>query len=623
MTACSHRRRNVVRLVEQRVVDEVQVRILTEKLIELLCQIPAHDIDLVDPRGHDRVDQAIDDAHPMDTRKRFGGVHRDGKKPTAEARGQKHGPLRAIRLERRKAAWGHNAVRKQPLLAKTGACGIAGSVVDGLGVHGIARLCLGLGKHDKLLIGKRASARRRHPGRLRHGKRSLRVVFCRSVPDVEPLPHRRALELAVHGPHIPIPADNRRAGNQMEHLVCGGLAPEVQRDGLLRALDAVARPLRNEIAEIAAVVAHRSIFPIDEAQLVAVHEDVRAVKVVMAQNWRSRSCANERDEPLDFPLDFGKVRRERPVLRRKQRLNLARLVIKVERPGGICAALVQAPHEAQSTSDMLVVAVVKRHAIGNIAGNLPPKLGVLIDKRRIEPQVRGNLERVGLGPAVDDLIGASAWMAVHERLAAAFEVEREVRKPLLNRLHVRNIAALAVERRADVIEHVRGHVLDEQRVEVLQLVEGVELADLALLVGAHVHAKLVCVLEEDVVPQLANRLGEMVLLGQESHEVAGEVTRPVRMPHDNPRMRPADDSTRDALVATLRLKAVLVGFALLEYRRIIRVVDIALEGVAHEVIIRRADIRVADDVAHLEQRRVVVARRVIGVDDDLHTEEIF
>ena len=104
----------------------------------------------------------------------------------------------------------------------------------------------------------------------------------------------------------------------MEHLVRGGLAPEVQRNRLLRALDTIARPLRHEIAEIAAVVAHRSIFPIDEAQLVAVHEDVRAVKVVMAQNWRSRSCANERDEPLDFPLDFGKVRRERPVLRRKQ-----------------------------------------------------------------------------------------------------------------------------------------------------------------------------------------------------------------------------------------------------------------------------------------------------------------
>ena len=187
----------------------------------------------------------------------------------------------------------------------------------------------------------------------------------------------------------------------------------------------------------------------------------------MAQNWRSRSCANERDEPLDFPLDLGKIRRERPVLRRKQQLNLARLVIKVERPGGICAALVQAPHEAQSTSDMLVVAIVKRHAIGNITGNLPPKLGVLMDKRGVKSQVRGYLECICLGLAVDDLIGAGAWMAIHERLAAAFEEKREVRKPLLNRLHVRNIAALAVERRADVVEHVRGNILDEQRVEVL------------------------------------------------------------------------------------------------------------------------------------------------------------
>ena len=130
-------------------------------------------------------------------------------------------------------------------------------------------------------------------------------------------------------------------------------------------------------------------------------------------------------------------------------------------------------------------------------------------------------------------------------------------------------------------------------------------------------------LEEDVVPQLADRLSEMVLLGEESHEIAGEVTRPVRMPHNDPRVRPADDSTRDAPVAALRLKAVLVGFALLEYRRIIRVVDIALEGVAHEIVVRRADIRITDDISHLEQRRVVVARRVVGVDDDLHTEEIF
>ena len=114
----------------------------------------------------------------------------------------------------------------------------------------------------------------------------------------------------------------------------------------------------------------------------------------------------------------------------------------------------------------------------------------------------------------------------------------------------------------------------------------------------------------------------MVLLGKESHEIAGEVTRPIRMPHNDPRVRPADGSPRDALVATLRLKAVLVGFALLEYRRIIRVVDIALEGVAHEVIIRRADVSVTDDISHLEQRRVVVARRVVGVDDDLHTEKV-
>ena len=115
----------------------------------------------------------------------------------------------------------------------------------------------------------------------------------------------------------------------------------------------------------------------------------------------------------------------------------------------------------------------------------------------------------------------------------------------------------------------------------------------------------------------------MVLLGQESHEVASEVTGPIGVPHNDPRVRPADNSPRNALVATLRLKAVLVSFALLEDCGVIRVVDVALEGVAHEIVVRRADIRIADDVAHLKQRRVVVARRVIGVDDDLHAEKVF
>ena len=103
----------------------MQVRILAKKLVELLRQIPSHDVDLVDPGGHDRVDQAVDDTHSMDASKRFRSVHRDGKKPAAETSGQKHGPLRTIRLERRKTARGYRAVREQSILAKADGHGIA------------------------------------------------------------------------------------------------------------------------------------------------------------------------------------------------------------------------------------------------------------------------------------------------------------------------------------------------------------------------------------------------------------------------------------------------------------------------------------------------------------------
>ena len=130
----------------------------------------------------------------------------------------------------------------------------------------------------------------------------------------------------------------------------------------------------------------------------------------------------------------------------------------------------QAPRHAKGLCDLFLVVVIERGAAGHEARHLPACFRVLVHERVVEPQFERGLERERLRPPIDDLVRSRPWMAVHVALPAAREVEREVGHPLLERLHVQDVAATAAQRRADVVQHARSHVVDELGIEVLQLV---------------------------------------------------------------------------------------------------------------------------------------------------------
>ena len=182
----------------------------------------------------------------------------------------------------------------------------------------------------------------------------------------------------------------------------------------------------------------------------------------------------------------------------------------------------QAPRHFESALHLRGVGVVEFRAPGHEPRDLPTLPRVLVDVRFVEAQVGRGLEGERLGLAVDDVVGARARMTVDVALPAAREVEREVGQALLEGAHVDDVAAQAAQRRADVVEHARTHVVDEFRVEALQLVERVELVDDVRRIGAHHHLELVRVGEEHLFPQLRRGLGLVVLGFQDAHERLGE-----------------------------------------------------------------------------------------------------
>ena len=68
------------------------------------------------------------------------------------------------------------------------------------------------------------------------------------------------------------------------------------------------------------------------------------------------------------------------------------------------------------------------------------------------------------------------------------------------------------------------------------------------------------------------------------------------------------------------LQAVFLAVSVLKYGGIIRVIDILLEYIVHEIIIRGADIRIVQLVQHPDQRGGIVVAVIVLIDDDIHAE---
>ena len=276
--------------------------------------------------------------------------------------------------------------------------------------------------------------------------------------------------------------------------------------------------------------------------------------------------------------------------------------------------------DLQGVGDLLFVRVVKVRAIGDEAADLPAGLRVLVDEARVEAELGGGDQRKRLGLSVDDLVGAGARVAVDVALALAAEQHAEVREAGVERAHLGDVLAAALQRAADVVEDGRVDVLHEVGVEGAEVAQVVELVDRVLV--EHLpreHVQLVDVLDEDGLPQLALSLGQVVLVVEDVEVVLGEGLVQVGGTLHAPGVVAVPAGGDDEVVGA-ELEGLLGAFAACPHGGAVRAVFIAAEEVLLVVLVGRANVGVAEVVASAPERGVVVPRHVLGRLHELHAE---
>ena len=125
--------------------------------------------------------------------------------------------------------------------------------------------------------------------------------------------------------------------------------------------------------------------------------------------------------------------------------------------------------------------------------------------------------------------------------------------------------------------------------------------------------------DEQLFPQLVRRARVVVFRHEDLAEALGERTVEICMSDHVPGTAAADVHASDALLG-IELQTPFLGGAFRELGGVVCLPHVRLEGVLGEVVVRRADVGVAEYLAYAHERRVVVARREFLVDDDLHAE---
>ena len=382
----------------------------------------------------------------------------------------------------------------------------------------------------------------------------------------------------------------------MAHLGIGRGPPEVKLDHMARLVERIIGTA-NKCSQVGSIIRHRRILPIDEIHLLAAHEEVRAVEVVVAQARLDAVRAHERIEHPGVAPELLAIGKRRVALPTEKLHDRNRVAVRVEGPLAFRAAVVQAAAQLHRTAHMVLVVVVEGNAAVDEARDLPAFGGVLVDEGVVDAKLLRDDLRKRFACTVDDLVGAHTWVAIDIRLAAHHKAKRQVREPLLDGHDALDVAARAFEHAADVVKDRRVDVLDEVVVELLQVGNGVELIDHARLVRPHDHAQLVEVRAIDVLPQLASGFGPIVLVDKDSHESFGERAVEVHVPEHTVLVTAADGHARDAPVAR-GVEQILVRLAREEHARVIGLEHVGLEDVFGEIIVRRADVSVPQLLAH-------------------------
>ena len=148
-----------------------------------------------------------------------------------------------------------------------------------------------------------ARSRRRLEIRRVHGERFLDEANSVVVVNVKPLPDEIALRLLGERPHVPAPTRKSHVGEVVPKLGVARLATEIalkRADGLV--LGELAA--HHVSAEIARIIRHAGIFPVDQAEVtIAVDEEVQIEEIVVRQ-------AHGRVIALDVTFQLSRLRRK-------------------------------------------------------------------------------------------------------------------------------------------------------------------------------------------------------------------------------------------------------------------------------------------------------------------------
>ena len=339
----------------------------------------------------------------------------------------------------------------------------------------------------------------------------------------------------------------------------------------------------------------------------------------MAEAGRNPVCLDQDIQTRSCVAHDREVLREGVGPLAEKALDLGGVGKEVKRPFGRLAAAVEAANHLQGTRHVRLVVIVERNAVVHEAGDLPATVHVLVDERLVDAEPLGDALGEGLALTADDLLGADAGVTIDVFGPRDREPEREVCQTLLDGHDTHDVAPRARERRADVVEDLGVHVLEEVLVEAREVRKRVELEDDARLVAPHGHAKVVEVLPIDVLPEFGGRVGAVVLLLEDAHELPRERTVEVDVTEHRPSVMATDGHCRDSTVASGG-ETVFARGALEVRGGVVGLVDVTFEDVLREVVIRGADVGVAETLADEHQRRVVVALGVVGVDGNPHPE---
>ena len=104
------RRRDIIRLIIERVFQKPDHGILVKQLVKLLREIAPDDVDFLNPRFQTCINQAVNNSLTVYPHKRLGRVQRDRYKPCSEAGGNEHSSLCLMRLHRVQTAFSNSSV---------------------------------------------------------------------------------------------------------------------------------------------------------------------------------------------------------------------------------------------------------------------------------------------------------------------------------------------------------------------------------------------------------------------------------------------------------------------------------------------------------------------------------